>query len=66
MLRVRLRLRCSASIGGPDFTEPPCPPLLPGLIIAFMPRKLSSIAPDWWDYTTLDPDIIRDAAAGRG
>ncbi|HWQ90312.1 MAG TPA: glucosamine-6-phosphate isomerase, partial [Clostridia bacterium] len=28
-----------------------------------MPRKLSSIAPDWWDYTTLDNDIIRDAAA---
>jgi glucosamine-6-phosphate deaminase len=28
-----------------------------------MPRKLSSIAPDWWDYTTLDDDII-NAAAG--
>src|SRR6266542_1855319 len=28
-----------------------------------MARKLSSIAPDWWDYTTLDDDIIRDAAA---
>ena len=28
-----------------------------------MPRKLSSIAPDWWDYTTLDHDLIRDAAA---
>jgi glucosamine-6-phosphate deaminase len=28
-----------------------------------MPRKLSSIAPDWWDYTTLETDIIRDAAA---
>ena len=27
-----------------------------------MPRKLSSIAPDWWDYTTLDADLI-DAAA---
>jgi glucosamine-6-phosphate deaminase len=26
-------------------------------------RQLSSIAPDWWDYTTLDPEIIRDAAA---
>jgi glucosamine-6-phosphate deaminase len=25
-------------------------------------RKLSSIAPDWWDYTTLDNDIITDAA----
>ena len=28
-----------------------------------MPRKLSSIAPDWWDYTTLDDDLIHDAAA---
>jgi glucosamine-6-phosphate deaminase len=28
-----------------------------------MPRKISSIAPDWWDYTTLDTAIIRDAAA---
>ncbi len=26
-------------------------------------RKLSSISPDWWDYTTLDADLIRDAAA---
>ena len=28
-----------------------------------MPRKLSSIASDWWDYTTLDDELIRDAAA---
>lgn len=28
-----------------------------------MSRRLSALAPDWWDYTTLDPDIIRDAAA---
>lgn len=28
-----------------------------------MPRKISSIAPDWWDYTTLDNDIIQAAAA---
>src|SRR5436309_4160922 len=27
-----------------------------------MPRKLSSIAPDWWDYTTLDDEILNDAA----
>lgn len=27
-----------------------------------MPRRLSAIAPDWWDYTTLEPDLI-DAAA---
>ncbi|HKQ40093.1 MAG TPA: glucosamine-6-phosphate isomerase [Verrucomicrobiae bacterium] len=27
-----------------------------------MPRKLSSIAPDWWDYTTLDAEIIERAA----
>ncbi|MEI6236617.1 MAG: glucosamine-6-phosphate isomerase [Planctomycetota bacterium] len=28
-----------------------------------MARKLSAIAPDWWDYTTLNDDLIRDAAA---
>lgn len=28
-----------------------------------MPRKLSSIAPGWWDYSTLDQEIIHDAAA---
>lgn len=27
-----------------------------------MSRPLSKIAPDWWDYTTLEPDILRDAA----
>ena len=27
-----------------------------------MPRKLSSLAPAWWDYTTLDTDIIEAAA----
>ena len=27
-----------------------------------MPRKLSSIAPGWWDYTTLDADLIDEAA----
>jgi glucosamine-6-phosphate deaminase len=27
-----------------------------------MTRKLSSIAPDWWDYTTLDDEIIAAAA----
>jgi len=27
-----------------------------------MARRLSAIAPDWWDYTTLEPDIIADAA----
>src|SRR6266700_2783522 len=26
-----------------------------------MPRKTSSIAPDWWDYTTLDDEIIHAA-----
>jgi len=25
-------------------------------------RPLSKVAPDWWDYTTLDPEILRDAA----
>jgi glucosamine-6-phosphate deaminase len=28
-----------------------------------MARRLSSIAPAWWDYTTLDPALIADAAA---
>lgn len=27
-----------------------------------MPRKLSHVAPDWWDYTTLESDLINDAA----
>jgi glucosamine-6-phosphate deaminase len=27
-----------------------------------VPRKLSAIAPDWWDYTTLDADLLADAA----
>ena len=27
-----------------------------------MPRKLSSISPDWWDYTTLDDEILNAAA----
>ncbi len=27
-----------------------------------MPRAKSTIAPDWWDYTTLDPAILQDAA----
>lgn len=28
-----------------------------------MPRPLSRIAPEWWDYTTLEPELIRDAAS---
>ena len=27
-----------------------------------MPRPPSAIAPDWWDYTTLDADLIDEAA----
>jgi glucosamine-6-phosphate deaminase len=27
-----------------------------------MPRPLSTIAPGWWDYTTLDKEILDDAA----
>jgi glucosamine-6-phosphate deaminase len=27
-----------------------------------MPRRLSAIAPDWWDYTTLDSSLIDEAA----
>ncbi len=29
------------------------------------PRRLSAISPDWWDYTTLPPDIIEAAARLR-
>ena len=28
-----------------------------------MPRSASKIAPDWWDYTTLDSDILKEAAS---
>ncbi|MBO7678106.1 MAG: glucosamine-6-phosphate isomerase [Thermoguttaceae bacterium] len=27
-----------------------------------MARPLSQVAPEWWDYTTLDPEILSDAA----
>lgn len=27
-----------------------------------MPRSISKLAPEWWDYTTLDPEILNDAA----
>lgn len=27
-----------------------------------MMRPLSKVAPDWWDYTTLDPELLDDAA----
>ena len=27
-----------------------------------MSRPLSKVAPDWWDYTTLDDDILNEAA----
>ena len=25
-------------------------------------RPISKVAPEWWDYTTLDPEILNDAA----
>ena len=28
-----------------------------------MTRKLSMLAPDWWDFTTLDDEILNDAAS---
>jgi glucosamine-6-phosphate deaminase len=28
-----------------------------------MPRPLSKVAPDWWDYTTLDGSLLKDAAS---
>jgi glucosamine-6-phosphate deaminase len=27
-----------------------------------MPRAISKVAPDWWDYTTLDASLMEDAA----
>ena len=27
-----------------------------------MPRAVSKVAPEWWDYTTLDPELLADAA----
>src|SRR5271157_3163057 len=27
-----------------------------------MSRRLSTIAPDWWDYTTLPGDLVQEAA----
>jgi glucosamine-6-phosphate deaminase len=27
-----------------------------------MPRKLSMLAPDWWDFTTLEDDLLNDVA----
>jgi len=27
-----------------------------------MARKISTLAPQWWDYTTLDDEILNDAA----
>lgn len=27
-----------------------------------MARNISKVAPEWWDYTTLDPEILADAA----
>ena len=27
-----------------------------------MARKISMLAPDWWDYTTLDDEILNDTA----
>jgi glucosamine-6-phosphate deaminase len=29
---------------------------------AAMPRKFSAIAPDWWDYTTLDGTLVEEVA----
>jgi glucosamine-6-phosphate deaminase len=28
-----------------------------------MPRPISTLAPAWWDYTTLEPDLLADAAS---
>ena len=26
-------------------------------------RKLSVVAPEWWEYTTIDDELVRDAAS---
>src|SRR3989337_646637 len=31
-----------------------------------MPRPISKVAPDWWDYTTLDPQLPDDVAKLTG
>ena len=28
-----------------------------------MSRPISKVAPEWWDYTTLDLEILEDAAS---
>ena len=33
-----------------------------GISRRFTSSPISKIAPDWWDYTTLEPDLLRDAA----
>ncbi len=37
--------------------------MLGKLTMELMSRKMSQIAPDWWDYTTLDDALIKDAAS---
>ena len=34
----------------------------PSTFYPLMPRRLSAIAPDWWDFTTLNHDLIAAAA----
>jgi glucosamine-6-phosphate deaminase len=49
--------------GGSVPTAFPSPAVAGPSYAAAMPRKLSAIAPDWWDYTTLNDSLIRAAAA---
>jgi len=30
--------------------------------VATLARPISKVAPDWWDYTTLDSAVLKDAA----
>src|SRR5687767_1861245 len=32
------------------------------LLESAMPRAISKVAPQWWDYTTLDSELLEDAA----
>src|SRR4029079_12283638 len=48
--------------GGTQNELPVQPRLQPHARPTAMTRPLSAIAPDWWDYTTLDRDLIDEAA----
>src|SRR3954466_12170699 len=58
-LRRRARRSASRAAREAPSRQPPIRTLARAVI---MPRPLSAIAPDWWDYTTLDTSLIEEAA----